>query len=203
MSAAIRRLTQVASAKEREIKMSNKNPMSRSRKQRPKTGNDVIDQIHHMLERFDQRLTLTNLRLVERYMEMELHFLIEFGIRGRNEKFIAYLERFADPGEVATRIVLKDSLKVNQSPQWDGVIQPEAGSTVLDNGGDQQAVFVDVVKLAEAPEQVIPTFVRFDLMDSGYGLRGDSLYFSLHAGFVFRDIIENWVLRKNLVKGAF
>ena len=57
-----------------------------------KSSNDPVNEITHALERFKNGLTLANLRLVERYIESELHILIEFRY-GPSEKFLAYLQR--------------------------------------------------------------------------------------------------------------
>lgn len=61
--------------------------------QGPEGQNNVVNQINHLLERFEQRLTLANLRLSERYIKSELHLLIEFRIGDIDEKCVTCFER--------------------------------------------------------------------------------------------------------------
>ena len=61
--------------------------------QRSEAGNKVLDKIEHVLDRFEDRFTLDNPRLIERYREGELFILVHFIIRGTNEELIACIQR--------------------------------------------------------------------------------------------------------------
>src|SRR5260370_37004431 len=62
-------------------------------KQGRKIGDDVVNNIRDTLDRFKQGFTDGNPRLVERYLESEIHILLEFSIRGTDEKFVARFRR--------------------------------------------------------------------------------------------------------------
>ena len=57
------------------------------------TENQVVNIIRHLNERWEQRLTLDNLRLAERYVKGELHLLIHFRVGGVTEEYAALLKR--------------------------------------------------------------------------------------------------------------
>ena len=59
---------------------------------RLKLRDDVPDKTRELLERFDQRITLNNLRLAERYIKSEILFLVHFGSTKGGES-VAYLQR--------------------------------------------------------------------------------------------------------------
>jgi hypothetical protein len=56
-------------------------------------ADDAVREAGELMDRFNQRLRLDNLRLVERYVEGELHLRVRFGIRGIDEEFVADLQR--------------------------------------------------------------------------------------------------------------
>src|SRR5262245_20505769 len=64
-----------------------------SNEQRLETNNDVINRLHHIMERWQERLTLDNLRIADRYVKGELHILVRFRIGGIDEEHIAFFQR--------------------------------------------------------------------------------------------------------------
>jgi hypothetical protein len=158
------------------------------------TRNEVVDQIKHLLERFDQRLTLDNLRLAERYIESKLHLLVHFCIGGIDEEFVACLQRkhtvigpeesFGEV-EVLTEFIGPQPLHMC-SHMGTQVKAAEGGAN-----GKNQAVFIDIVKSVEDPERVIPSLVWFDRVDRVYGTLPHALYFSGSFSFVYRGIVNN------------
>src|SRR5208337_1456807 len=54
---------------------------------------DAINEIRELMERFEQRLTLDNIRLVERYIKFELHLFVYFSIRGVCKQFVTCFQR--------------------------------------------------------------------------------------------------------------
>jgi hypothetical protein len=155
-----------------------------------KTGleqhDSVADQIREMLERFKNRLTLDNPRLVERYIKGELHLLIQLIIGSSDEKFVAILQR-AQPvcwgkkdGGIAHEI-RKPPRHIfgHQAPNIDALKR----STYR----EQQSVLVDTVQLIEDPEVTsCPSVVWFEAIDCVYGVLPQALYFSRRQGFVLR-----------------
>src|SRR5216683_1218664 len=145
-------------------------PELQSRKQRTEAGNQAIDQIRHVLKRFDQRLRLKNLRLAERYIEAELHLLVHFRIREIGEEFVAYLQRAQAVSGPQEEIHHR---KVSEPSGGFGIGGQTLLKTAMKQGtnidaakgrpnGGQSPVFVDVVKLVESPESIVPTFIRLD-----------------------------------------
>src|ERR1039457_797470 len=63
-----------------------------SREQGPEGQNNIVNQINHLLERFEQRLTLSNPRLSKRYDEITFQLLLHFRTRD-GEEFVACLQR--------------------------------------------------------------------------------------------------------------
>ncbi len=167
--------------------------MSQSHKQGSENGNDVINQIGHLMERFNNRLTLNNPSLGERYDKVELHILLHFRFRDSEEYIACFQRDMPDIHESPMKV--RNGIIGPTSPETFNHLCPytwqDAVRRQRRNGGNQQAVFVEVVKRMEPPENFIPTFVWFDRMDSVYGILPHSLYFSNHAGFVFRGVIKN------------
>lgn len=159
--------------------------------------NQAIDAIHHSDERFENRFTLRNPQFAERYLKAEAHLLVlcKFGhIPG---EFIACFERAQ--GVVGSEhqvggpdLVVGDrfSRVIEDAPHHRFVNEPRKvdGSEGRSNGYDE-AVLVDVVKLMELPERVIPSLVRFGRVDSVYGSLRHALYFSFARGFVLRGTV--------------
>jgi len=168
--------------------------------QRLKSCDDLPDKIRELMERFEQRLTLDNLRLAERYIKAELHLLIHFGIRGVDKQFVASFQR-AHHGiglkeEMPSRgdgdgivrnglLGLPNQLLQASTCMGTEINTPEGGT----DGNQHQAVFVDVVKFAEYPELVsLSSLVRFGCVDCVYGILPHALYLSIALGFVFRGV---------------
>src|SRR5258708_35314361 len=76
-----------------EIKSSCHRPVSDSGKKRTETHDQAIDQIRHLLERFNDRLTLGNLRLAERYLKAELTVVVHFRISFVDVELVACFQR--------------------------------------------------------------------------------------------------------------
>lgn len=166
---------------------------------RLETDNQVGDVLERLNERWENRLTLSNPRLIEHYVEGELHLLVLFEEATRHRKqFVALIER-ALP-------VVRNDVQVNPADVGVGVntesplFRHRCEHHALEdcrNGevcelcadGYQESVLIDVVKLAEFPERVVPSLVRFGLVDSIYGRLRHALYFSSTRGFVFRGAV--------------
>ena len=158
--------------------------------------NDGVNQVDHLLKRFNDRLTLKNLRLGERYVNGELHVLIYFRVRGSSMEFVASLQR-----DIPVGPRWGDEFDARQgrmsNPEYISQIGPvtfrDAASLVRCSDSQQQTVLIDNVKLMQTPEKVIsiPTFVWFDCVDKFYRILPQALYFSDRLRFVLRGTLEN------------
>src|SRR6266566_8649232 len=74
-----------------------------------KTGDDALHELEHYIERFKQRLTRHNLRLVDRYIKGELHLALELHDSRFDVDYIAYLQRFDGAAKVGMPNQAEDS----------------------------------------------------------------------------------------------
>jgi hypothetical protein len=170
-----------------------------SDEQGPEAKNQVINVIEHLSKHWEDRFTLSNPRLVENYVKGKVHFLvlIKDALKPENQ-LVAFIERALPILFIGDDVEIKDGTKVNVGGNVDpfffehGSGQPapdKAGSSKVCHDGTngyQEAVLVDIVKLVESPETVVPSLVRFGRVDSIYGRLRHALYFSFTRGFVLR-----------------
>ena len=62
------------------------------REQRPELGDQVVNEINHLFERWKQRLTLDNARFVERYLKGDLNITIRFRYEQSPSDLVACFE---------------------------------------------------------------------------------------------------------------
>jgi hypothetical protein len=168
-----------------------------SNKQGLEAKNQVIDVVKRLREQWEDRFTLNNPRLMENYVKAKVHFLIliKDALKPENQ-FVTFIERALPILCVGDDIESKRGTKVDIGGNVESLFfqhgsgQPapdEAGrGKVCHDGtnGYQEAVLVDIVKLVESPETVVPSLVRFGPVDSVYGRLRHALYFSFTRGFV-------------------
>jgi hypothetical protein len=118
------------------------------------------------MEKLKERLTFGDLRLSERFEKGDVHLLIHFGAKDSPEEWVACL----------TPVLPIEVISLKQ---------------IVFSDGDKKAVFVDVVRVVEAPEKVIPTLIRFDRVDPFFRVFPHSLYFSSFSSFIFVGTDEN------------
>jgi hypothetical protein len=158
-------------------------------------GQNAPDQIRHLKERFDQRLTLDNPRLAERYLKGEFQIILRFGSRGYVDgEHMALLKRKGiralpdDEGKVSAH----EKGAILDKGLFDLGIAPEDNSAEYASHGHYQAVLVDVVQPIENPEGVIPTLVGLDCVNCVDCIRPHSLCYSWRVGFVLLGGVEDW-----------
>ena len=160
-------------------------PEFASNETRLKQHNSVADQVVEMLDRFQQRLTLANTQLAERYIKSELHFLIHFRIRGIDEEFVAHFQRAEDISGFHKEIENWKGLTVGLF-EMSSHKCAEVDTSKARTDSDKQAVLVDIVKLVNDPEIVsLPSLVWFDRVERVNRILPHALYFSRKSGFVF------------------
>ena len=169
--------------------------------------NDLVDHARDNLrtigQKWNDRLTLNNLRLIDRYLEGEIEILIHLrrgaARPGDADDFCASLKHDREPsGTNVDRPVGLCSKLFDKSADGritkSGVIVAGVAKTKrLDPLGydEQDAVLVGIVQLADDPDRLIPSLVRLDGLDEAYHLRSDSLYLSRGSVFQFgRGILD-------------
>jgi hypothetical protein len=60
--------------------------------QRLEVGNQLVNKIHKLMERWEKRITLRNLRLADRFIDFELHILFHLRVKDTGEIWGACLE---------------------------------------------------------------------------------------------------------------
>jgi len=153
-------------------------------------GNDALDRLRHINERFENRLTLDNPGFVKRYLKGELALLLH--MRLFDIDIVAHLQRADRATEVCsadkaenTRVCIGHAgvhschVIARECP----IFEPHCDSK-------QKTMLRDIVQLIELPEQVpdsVTTFVWFDFVDAFNRIFPQrELYFSTELGrFVF------------------
>src|SRR6266849_4879361 len=147
----------------------------------------VAHKIGEMLERYQQRLTFDNPRLVERYGKSEIHILVHFRVGEVNENFAACFE-CASIGRSEIQVHLRDnSLDLEPIPHFLH-ISPAEGADVctleLSKCGYQHAMLIDSVKaIDDGKIASLPSIIWFDTEDRVYSVLPQALYFSRSIGF--------------------
>ena len=151
-----------------------------------KTGDNALNELVHFVQRFEQRPTLDNLRLVNRYVEGKFHFALQFHDARFDIDCIAYFQRFDRTAEIGTGNELKDSTRI--TPFADCGTHPPiiefGGGSILEphGSGEQKPVLVHIVQSSELPEPIIPSLVWFQSVDAFNCIAGGLLYFSTSLG---------------------
>ena len=142
-----------------------------------KTENDTVNKLAQLLKDFDQRMTLDNLRLSQRYIEGELRLIMH--IRLALEDYVTVFER------IANTAWHPETANASYSP--DNVIgNLKARRLKADKGDEQSMVLVGNVQFMDRPEQFIPTLVRLDSVDGIYGTLPHALYSSASLSLILR-----------------
>jgi hypothetical protein len=171
----------------------------------PEAVNDAADEIRQLMKEWQDRLTLKNLRLADRYRKGEIVLIVHFTLG--DAKFAAHLQRaegsdgFGESAKVAQHNA--PSKGGGGRRHGDGELlgnpwgEGDADAGAPEDGhpdGEQQAVLVNVVQFVENPEVVsCATLVRFGSEDGIYRGMAHSLYSSVRSGFVYRGggVVKN------------
>lgn len=161
------------------------------REQRSEDGNQVADNIEHFLGHFEDRFTLDNPRLVERYLKGELLVLVDFVVRAANVKAMACFQREEVIGGAQGQVHGREQLlcRLPHSPHQ---FRTDAYAFEGRACGQDQAMLVDTVQAMKLPKRIVPSLVWLDSVDRINGLLPHALYLSRLSGFVFRGGVKNW-----------
>jgi hypothetical protein len=162
---------------------------------RDELADDAVNKMARLMKEWKNRITLDNLRLSERYLKGEIELLIQFRSvlpdnTGNLCAVLKYWKPFArrdGDGIFNLREQTGGLLNLREQIFEERMLGSKAKAklphAICDD--EQEAVFVDIVKVVELPEVVIPTLVWLDGIDETYDVRAHSLYFSRRFGFVF------------------
>lgn len=133
---------------------------------RLETKNQVFDKLDKLMERFEKRITLRNLRFAERFRDGELTLILHVSAKDSLERWgVCYKPPITLESDALQQIIIPNSKK--------------------------EMMFVSAIELVEPPKLLIPTLVRFEPINSFFSLWPHSLYFSNLRGFVYLGTSEN------------
>jgi hypothetical protein len=117
------------------------------------------------MERGVQRITLRNLRLVDRFIDLELHILLDLTIKHSRKRWIACSD--------------------GVSAVWEPVILHDA--IIIDS--EEHSMLVNVVQFVNLPKKIVAIFIRLEPVDSFDSFGPHALYFSSLLNFVSISIL--------------
>lgn len=142
-----------------------------SAKKRDKAFHETVHQLDELMQAWDNRITLSNLRIAERFMDGEIHFILKLRLIKTAEFWLA-------------RFDVKSAAQVKRP-------HPFGHKDVVFADGEKGAVLVNVVKIMESPERVVPTLVRLEPIYRLHSLMAHSLYLSTRSRFVSFEAFED------------
>jgi hypothetical protein len=155
--------------------MADDRPASNLGQQKRKRFNDATNQLHKLLEGWDNRLTFEN--IAESYLKAKLRIVVElraiFGLH--SEHFCAVFQRAGDTDETA--IVTYGKCSDRNDPQLNNNHRIDSSERY------EQAVFVKNIQLMQPAERVVPSLVRFKTPDEIACCLAGTLYCSFTTGF--------------------
>src|ERR1017187_4598999 len=169
-------------------------PPARTRhqsQQRLEPRHDLVGKFEQLVESLNNRLTLGNLRLCERYFKGELRILLHIRFRDAVD-YVALLECIVnDVGTAPEGFVVRDWLS-GESPchkRLQEFISDARHNSACREGRsccDNHAVLVDNIQPMELPKQVIPSLGWRWGGDGGHIFLPPDLFLSLRSGFLIR-----------------
>jgi hypothetical protein len=153
---------------------------------------EAFDKLDKLTERWNQRLTLDNLALTERYLKGELRIIVNLrqvvAALGRDfEEYCAIFQRKLPVCRANTyrqrNIWWYDQFGGQVGDVVEGAGKVENEALVCHAHGHQELVFIRDIELMETPERVVRSLVRLGFLDEVYGCLRRSLYLSRRTGF--------------------
>jgi hypothetical protein len=103
--------------------------------------NHVFHSIDQLMQRWEHRIMARNLRLAQRFLNLELHILLHLRVIETGVVWGVLLEK-----EVST--------------------EPVGVEKVVMGEREQCSMLIDAVKFVDAPERIVPAFVWFEPIES-------------------------------------
>lgn len=166
-----------------------------SSEKRDELINNSLNQLRRLGKKWQDRLTMDNLRLDERYVVGQLNIWIHFKRtwRGATSEFLAVLQDrdartlgigLSLEGQTGGRWGRSERSDNAEGPPWCGT-KADSPISQAEGGNNQQAVLVEIVKLVKSPEVLVPTLVRLRRFDELQRCRRNTVYYSWVKGLVF------------------
>lgn len=126
--------------------------------------NHDLNRGYRLLQRWNKSFSAENPRIDDRLIDSEFHVLIRFRLEKAVEEFVALFE-----------------------PVQARMVRPREEAVLADR--DEETMLVNVIRLMEKPEPILPTLVRFETVDmtNRYGMN-EALYLSASLGYVVRKV---------------
>jgi hypothetical protein len=152
--------------------------------QRGEQRDDALNGASELLKRWEKRLTLQNLRLVERYAECEIDICVHRVTRNPPEQDGAHNYALSLFGSQDRRRV-RPSRRVSKGADvGHQAIQVENDVLVGLRYGEQEAVLIDNVEVVQGPQGGIASLVWLETVKDVQRLLADAICLSRSAGFV-------------------
>ena len=162
-------------------------------------GHGALNEYCELLERFEDRLTLRNLRLAERYKNGDLKLLID-GCWDRTVNFRIILQgadRHEACGDAESRTEGFSTGGHAANVNFTIAHRKQRGGPICHHGHvgggyrNDSLVFIQGVKFMQNPQRGIPSFVWFQSPNEAVGFGADALYFSYRGFFKMLDGCTN------------
>ena len=156
---------------------------------------DALHELDHLRERWANRITVNNLILSKRYVENKLKLIVLWRSVGVGKQYRAIIQRESEPG--AFHPCVDDlrrsrdrtcslepfaSVGISHKPER---LKGDAQTDVSATYRYERLVFVQNVESVEAPESVVPSLVRFQVLDNPSCLGAGPFYVLSKSGFEF------------------
>jgi hypothetical protein len=157
---------------------------------------NVAHQTRRLMKHFNNRLTLDNLRLPERYLNGEVHLFMHLR-HGENVEYVASFQREMPDARLQEHPRVLGFGNVFQNSEelisdFSNFGGRHTMVPILRSNSEQQTVLVNVVELMELPEKFAgPSRICLDLGEGFYGVRRKQLFYSLNSGFEFLGRISH------------
>jgi len=79
-------------------------PADKLPQERSEALDQVLDKIHHLMKRWEQRITLRNLRLSDRFLKLELHTLLDLIVEDPKNVGSPALRRYPKGGSQSSNM---------------------------------------------------------------------------------------------------
>lgn len=166
-----------------------------SRQELPEGGDGVADEILYIYQRFQERFTLDNPRLIERYANGEALLLVHFHVDGYREKFVAHFQRSPMRG-------LKENgghCGPRGSHSFGGAAKPILWNVPSDIDADatcirqaQEMMLFGITQSVELPERVpLSSLPRFGCAKCVYNAVPRMLCYSAYGGWEMRGKVTD------------
>ena len=143
-------------------------------------SDDLLGELSEIEQRWNDRLTINNLSLAERYLKGELRLVACLQVGNGTDKQLRAILQGIFPIGGLNRDAGHDLLYVG--PFW-RQLKPNRDVLVGRPYRHDSLVFIQSVKLMDEPERFAPSFIWLEFVDDASDLSSNALYLSRRVGF--------------------